>query len=709
LSPQRQRQHTLETLLAWLHREAQRQPVLLLVEDLHWLDPSTLELLSLLVEQCAQWCLCLVLTARPEFHPPWAMAAHFTSLTLRRLAPAEVERLATHVVGGKALPPAVLQEVMHKTDGVPLFVEELTKTVLASGLLEEQEDRYALHGPLPPLVIPATLHDALLARLDRLAAAKVVAQLGAVIGRIFTYDLLQAVAPLDTATIQGALAQLVEAEVVAQRGLPPQATYSFKHALIQDTAYQSLLKSTRQQYHHRIAQALEQHLPDMAQRQPELVAQHYTAAGLVAQAIPYWQRAGERALAHSAYQEAVSHLTTALTLLTTLPESRERSQQELTIQMTLGIALWATKGGNAPEVEQLYIRARVLCEQVGESHQLFRILWGLWRAYSNRGDYQTMQALGEQLLDLAQHQHDPDLLLEAHHALWTSLFSSGELSAARVHQEQGLRLYNPQRHRVYTTLYSGHDPGVCGHYRAAPVLWLLGYPDQAGASSQAAIALAQQLAHPFSLIVALYWAAILHHLRREVPLTQKHAEAAMTITADREVLKGGTGSLRGWALAVSGQEEGITQILQSLADDQATGATRDRPYHLALLAEASAQVGQTAEGLDALAEALEIVPQSAVRWWEAELYRLRGELLLLDPGVHLREVEACFQRALDIARRQQAKSLELRAAMSLSRLWQRQGRRAEAHQLLAEIYGWFTEGFDTADLLEAKALLEALT
>src|SRR5262245_46427623 len=374
LTPQRQRQKTLETLVAWLHAEAQRQPGLLVVEDLHWVDPSTIELLSLLMEQCTQWRLCLVLTARPEFHPPWAMVAHFTALTLRRLAPAEIGRLVTHVVGDKALPPAVLQEVVRKTDGVPLFVEELTKTVLASGLLEEQEDRYALHGPLPPLAIPATLHDALLARLDRLAAAKVVAQLGAVIGRTFAYDLLQAVAPLDTATLEGALAQLVEAEVVAQRGLPPQATYTFKHALIQDTAYQSLLKSTRQQYHHRIAQALEQHLPDMAQRQPELVAQHYTAAGLVAQAIPYWQRAGERALAHSAYQEAVSHLTTALTLLTTLPESRERSQQELTVQMTLGIALWATKGGNAPEVEQLYIRARVLCEQVGESHQLFRIL-----------------------------------------------------------------------------------------------------------------------------------------------------------------------------------------------------------------------------------------------------------------------------------------------------------------------------------------------
>ena len=312
LTPQRQRQKTLQTLLAWLYAEAQQQPVLLIVEDLHWVDPSTLELLSLLIDQCAPIRLCLVLTARPEFHPPWAMVAHLTTLTLRRLAPAEVGRLVAHVVGDKALPPAVLQELVRKTDGVPLFVEELTKTVLESGLLEEQEDHYALHGPLPSLAIPATLHDALLARLDRLAAAKVVAQLGATIGRTFAYDVVQTVAPLDAATLQGALAQLVEAEVVTQRGLPPQATYTFKHALIQDAAYESLLRSTRQQYHQRIAQVLAERFPETAEMQPEVVAQHYAAAGLHAEALPYWQRAGQRALERSAYRETVASLEKGL-------------------------------------------------------------------------------------------------------------------------------------------------------------------------------------------------------------------------------------------------------------------------------------------------------------------------------------------------------------------------------------------------------------
>jgi predicted ATPase len=303
-------------------------------------------------------------------------------------------------------------------------------------------------------------------------------------------------------------------------------------------------------------------------------------------------------------------------------------------------------------------------------------------------------------------------LLEAHHALWTSLFTDGELAAARPHLEQGMRLYEPERHRAHAALYSGHDPGVCCRQQAALVLWLLGYPDQAVASIQAALALAQQLAHPVSLALALHRAAVLHHLRREAPLTQARAEAGMTVATDQgfpQQLAQAT-LLRGWALAVSGYgEEGKTQIQQGLAAYRATGVTRDRPYHLALLAEASAEVGQTAEGLEALAEALATLPKSRVRWWEAELHRLRGELLLHHAVAQPGEAEACFQQALEVARRQQAKSLELRAAMSLARLWQGQGKRTEAHQLLAEVYGWFTEGFDTADLQEAKALLVALS
>jgi predicted ATPase len=475
-----------------------------------------------------------------------------------------------------------------------------------------------------------------------------------------------------------------------------------------------LLQSTRQEAHQRIAQALEERFPQTVESQPELLAHHYSQSGHISKAVDYLYRAGQQAVERSAYTEAVSHLTTALDLLTSLPETHERSQRELALQMTLGMAFKATKGWGAPEVERLYIHARALCEQVGEPAQLFRVLWGLWSASNARGQYQTMRALGEQLLSLAQRLHDTSLLLEAHHAMWTSLFSSGELAAARAHQTQGLRLYDPQWHRLHAALYSGHDPGVCCHYRTAPALWLLGYPNHAVASSQAAVALAQQLAHPVSLNLALYWAAILHHLRREAPLTQAHAEAAMTIATDQGFphSRVQTLPLRGWALAVGGHgEESLRQIREGLDACRATGAVRDRPYHLTLLAEAATLGGQTAAGLEALAEALATVATSAVRWWEAELHRLQGEVLLhADGGVRHAALtaEECFQHALAIARRQQAKSLELRAAMSLSRLWQQQGRRAAAHQLLAEVYGWFTEGFDTADLQEAKALLAAL-
>ena len=340
LTPQRQRQKTLEILLAWLHVEAQRQPVLLIVEDLHWVDPSTLELLSLLMDQCAQMRFCLVLTARLEFHSPWTTVAHFTALTLRRLAPAEVGRLVTHVVGDKAFPPAVLQEVVRKTDGVPLFVEELTKMVLESGLLQEHENRYELPGLLPPLAIPATLHDALMTRLDRLAAVKVVAQLGATIGRTFTYELIQAVAQLDAATLQGALAQLVEAEVVAQRGLLPQATYTFKHALVQDAAYQSLLRSTRQQYHQQIAQVLEARFPDICETQPELLAHHYTEASLSVQAIPSWQRAGQRAMARSGYREAVAVLSRRWSPYGAFPSVETRLSRPLISGSTCAMRSW---------------------------------------------------------------------------------------------------------------------------------------------------------------------------------------------------------------------------------------------------------------------------------------------------------------------------------------------------------------------------------
>jgi predicted ATPase len=668
--------------------------VLLIVEDLHWVDPSTLELLSLLIDQGAQARLCLLLTARPEFQPPWAMVAHVTSLTLQRFAPAQVECLATHVARDKALPPAVLQEMVRRADGVPLFVEELTKTVLESGLLQEREEHYELPGPLPPLAIPATLHDALMARLDRLGTAKIVAQLGATMGRTFVYDLLQAVAPLEATTLQAALAQLVEAEVVAQRGLPPQATYTFKHALIQDAAYQSLLRSTRQHYHQRITQVLEERFPDIVETQPELLAYHFTEAGLNAQAVPYWQRAGQRASARSAHVEAIAHFTKGLEVLATLPETPEQAQQELELQIALGPVVTATRGIAAPEVGKIYGRARELCQQGGESPQLFLVLWGLWNFYAVAAEFQTARELGEQLLILAQRLQIPAQLMEAHRALGQTFFGLGDLATARVHLEQSIALYELQQHRAHALRY-GQDSGVGSLIFMALSLWWLGYPDQALQRMQEALTLARELAHPLSLAIALSFAVWLHQLRREGQAAQEQAEVLIALADQQgfpQYLGHGT-LLRGSELVAQGQEEeGMAQMRQGWAAYQTTGARFRGPHFLALLAEACMKVQHVEEGLSALTEALTAVDDTGGRYYEAELYRLKGELLLVRdaPRPQVVEAEASFRQALALARRQQAKSLELRTAMSLSRLWQHQGQRQEAHDLLAPIYGWFT-------------------
>jgi len=534
LTPQRQKQKTLEALLSWLLALTEQQPLLFIVEDLHWIDPSTLEFLTLLVEQGPTAQLLTLLTCRPEFQPPWGLPTHLTPMALQRLPQSQVEVLIARVTGGKALPPAVLQHVVTKTDGVSLFVEELTKTVLESGLLRETQYCYELTGPLPPLAIPATLHDSLLARLDRLAAVKAVAQLGAVLGRTFTYEVLQAVTSLDEASMQQALARLVDAELLYQRGVPPQAAYLFKHALIQEVAYQSLLKSTRQQYHQRIAQVLETQFPASVETQPELIAQHYTAAGCAEQAIDYWQRAGQQASDRSANVEAISHFTAGIELLMTLPETPRRTQQALSLYIALGAALQIAKGQGAPEVGHVYTQARALCQPLGETSELVPVLFGLWRYYVVRPQYQTAREIGETL-------------------------------------------------------------------------------------------------------------------------------AALLV-----------------------------------------------PYFCTMLAEVCSHLGHTADGLQALTEAHTLVEQHEERYREAEVCRLRGVLCLRQSGTPQAEAEAWLQRVLDVARRQEAKSLELRAAMTLARLWQQQGKRAEVYDLLTPTYGWFTEGFDTADLQEAKALLEEL-
>jgi len=622
-----------------------------------------------------------------------------TQLALAPLSPDDSLRVVQAVPQAARLPAQVQRSIVAHGAGNPFFLEEL---VWAVG----DHDT-----PAQPLALPETVQAVLAARIDRLSrAAKRLLQTAAVVGHDVPVPLLQAVTGLADEALHEDLQHLQAAEFLYETRRLPVPTYTFKHALTREAAYQSLLASTRRQIHQRIAQELEAQFVGLVETQPEMVAHHYTEAGRNEQAVGYWQRAGQQALQSSANLEAIQHLTMGLKLLTTLPETPARAQQDLDLQIALGLALIATKGHGAPEVEQTYARARALCAQVGETPQLLPTLWGLTHFYGTRGALLTARELGEQLYRLAQREATPTYLLEAHETLGSTLFFLGDYAAARTHLEQGIALTDPT---APWALVLRHDvaPGMACLTYAAHTLWCLGFPAQALRRSQEALALAQALAHPHSLAQAQHFAAYLHYRRREAPAVQAQAEALLPLaTGQGFPLWAGFGACwQGWALAVQGQgEAGLAQLRQGMAAILATGQELSRSFYLVLLAETAGHAGQVEEGLRLLAEALAALEASGRGDLLAEAYRLQGELLLRQATPDAAQAEACFQRALDVARHQQAKSWELRAAMSLARLWQQQGKRAEARELLAEIYGWFTEGFDTADLQEAKAFLETL-
>jgi predicted ATPase len=541
----------------------------------------------------------------------------------------------------------------------------------------------------------------------------------AVMGKKFSLSLLKTVVEKPEEELSQSLSQLQRGEFIYEQPAFPEVEYTFKHAVTQEVAYNSVLTERRRVLHERAARAIEELYRDRLEEHYSDLAHHYSRSGNIEKAVEYLKLAGQQAAQRSANAEAVSHLTTALELLKALPDTPDRAQQELVVQTTLGPALSNTKGPAAPEVLHAYARARELCQEVGETPQRFQVLRGLWYFYLHRVELQTARELGEQLLTLAQHGGDTALLLEAHYALGNTLNYLGEFAAARAHLEQGIALYDRQQHRAHAFRY-GQDPGVICHAYAALTLWWLGYPEQAVRRSHQAVTLARELAHPFSLGIALVFAAWLHLLRRAGPLTQECAEATIALAAEHGftvLLAQGT-IYRGWALAeryaepAAGQrqrEEGITQMQRGLAAWRATGAKVFRPYGLALLAEASAKLARHEAALTLLAEALGMTNETEERRWDAELYRLKGELLRARATEQDTEAETCFRQALDIARHQQAKSWELRAVTSLSRLLHQQGKKEEARQMLAEIYGWFTEGFDTADLRQARVLLEELS
>ena len=710
MSPERQRRRTLETLTSIVLALAKETPTLLAVEDLHWADPTTLDLIGRHIEQAPTERLLLVLTARAGFEVPWPVRSYVTSLSLHRLTRRQTDDLVQRLTGGKALPAEVAEQIVAKTDGVPLFVEELTTMVLESGLVRDSGSQYELTGPLPPLAIPSTLQDSLNARLDRLSGAKAIAQLGATLGRTFAYPLLRAVSPADDATLDSALSKLVDAELLFQRGTPPQVTYTFKHALVQEAAYQSLLKSTRQQVHQRIAQTIVERLPADAEQRPEYVAHHYTEAGLPVLAVPWWRRAGEAAVQRSAYSEAIAHYRRAVEVLSTLPESVERDRLELDLQLALGSAIVPAMGYAAPEAKAAYRRACDLGARVDDSPRLCDALWGIAVGEWVGGDVNEAHRVGHRFLALAKACGDNASLVAAHHSFASTAMAKGLFADARAHFDETLSLYGPSPRPELTPRY-GQDPKANAVQFLVPTLWFLGYPDQALARQDE---------------LASYWADspfLYNRIWRSVSLVQTlawaRAPAELDTYIDHDLAicdEQGFGfmghvirTLRGARLAQNGHAEaGINDLKEGIAVHFSLGARFAVPVYLEFLAEAYLSVGENALGLAAIEQGLAISSNGGERRVDAELHRLRGELLLAMQPEHAQAAEASFLEALRIARDQEGKSFELRTAASLARLWLRQGRADEAHQLLRPIYGWFTEGFGRRDLIEAKALLDEL-
>jgi class 3 adenylate cyclase/predicted ATPase len=715
LSPQKRKEETLAAWLAQLEGLAASLPVLMILEDAHWIDATSLELLDRMVDRASRLPVLLIVTARPEFAPPWNGQPHVTVHPLSRLSRREGLAMVGRLVGGRTLPPEVVDQVITRTDGVPLFVEELTKAILESGVLRSDGERYLLTAPLPALTIPTTLHASLMARLDRLSPIRRIAEIGAAIGREFSHELITAVAETPESDVSDALQQLVTAELVYRRGTPPDAVYTFKHALVQDAAYSTLLRGARQQLHARIAKALEERFPEVAVTQPELLARHCAEGGLAERAVDYWYAAAERALRASANVEAIKHLSNGLRLLTSsLPEAPERDRKELRFQTTLGSTLLVTRGWGAPEAAQAYHRAEELCRALGDSSERFKIVHGLWLFHVARPEVDKARDLSDELFRIAEEQNDDELRLQAHHSASTIHTWLGEFTASREHTEKGLALYSPARHGAHALIYGGHDPGVCAWAVTGLDLWLLGYPDQAAEHVRQSVLLAEQIAHRPSVAHALNYGILCHQWRRDGAAVRQWGDRLAELAAEESLaLHEATAVFaRGWLLAHQGRAEAsLADLRRGLGACIELGMRVLEPCFRASLAEAQLNAGQAAVGLEMLDDARRFAHENGLRYWGAELLRVRGDLLAhLSPGgSEPQEVEACYREALAVARRQQARSLELRAATSLARLWRDQGERAGARDLLAPVYGWFTEGFDTSDLKDAKALLDELS
>jgi predicted ATPase len=629
-------------------------------------------------------------------------------LALNRLDRRDRTALVAQIAGSKTLPNEVVSQIADRTDGVPLFVEELTKSVLESGLLREENARYVLDRPLPPLAIPMTLHASLLARLDRLVSARHVAQIGAAIGRQFSYPVLHAVSRLPEDELRAALARLVASELVLQRGTPPDAVYSFKHALVQDAAHGSLLRNVRQQLHAQIAEALAAHSPEIIESHPELLAQHYAEASLVEKAVAFWGKAGHRSVARSSMAEAAAQFQKGLDQLALSPDIPERRQKELEFSSALGAVLNVVKGSAAPETGQAYARARELWEQLGSPLEFIHVPCGQSRYHAHRGELDVALRLDQDLLHLSRRRNDSAGLVMGHYSSGRNLMWVGSFASSRSHLETVLALYDPNSHHSLVR-QTGVHPQLAAQAALGVVLCCLGFPDQALAQSNKAIAQARRLPHPPTLAMSLGMDALLLSIVGDDVGLEQRADGLVAVATDQGFpFYSATGAIfRGWVKAKNADvTEGLSLLRAGSSAYCATGSTAWMPWYIALLAGACGIAGQIEEGAARLDQALQLVERTGERWFAAELDRLRGRLLLRQGQAEA--AEELYRQALGIAREQEAKLWELRVAASLARLWRDRGRRAAARDLLAPVYGWFTEGFATPDLKEAKALLDEL-
>jgi class 3 adenylate cyclase/predicted ATPase len=700
--PQRRRQLTLTAFVEELATLSRHRPALLIFEDAQWADSTSLELLDRMVELAPRLPVLMIVTFRPEFSAPWMGQAHVASLSLSRLAQRETAALVEGVTGGKSLPPEILNRIVDYTDGVPLFIEELTKNLLEGGLLREEAGSYAL-------AIPSSLQDALMARLDRLSGAKLVAQTAAVIGREFSYELLRAVTSISEEELLAALQRLGGSELIFQRGEPPQSRYTFKHALVQDAAYHSLLRATRSVQHRRVAEALEEQFPETVEQQPELLAYHYTEAGVPDIAMAYWRKAGQRAAKRAANIEAIDHLRRGLALLEILSDRAAHAEEELTILLLLGPALMSTRTNAAPEIQQVYDRALRLARDLGKVAELFATVWGTWLIAATRGNQQAARACTAELFSIAQKQNDAGYLLQAHHCAWPAEMLVGNLNSAHEHIDAGLALYDKDAHRDHAILYGAHDPAVCGYVTDALLLQALGQPDRSLARLETALEFARERAHAPTLIHALSYAAETYFLRRD-PVR------AATLVAEWLPMVSEFGSpvglanammMNGWAQSARGNAEaGLAELRNGLNRWRSAGSRIWGPLRLGRAAAAFIEAGDAGEGAALLTEAFQVMDGNGERWYEAELLRLQGVIKSLSNGTAA--AAASFERAVEVARLQGARLFELRAAVALSRLRCVAEQRKQRTALLGSIYSAFTEGFDTLDLQEARSLLDKL-